>query len=297
MLARRCARRSMETLREECGRHLADWMERPLGSISRNECALRHERITECSGPYVANRVFQQVRAVYNTAARRFEALSPTNPVVAVTFNRVRRRREPIPWVELPEWRRKVGALRNPVRRDLQLFLLFTGLRSLDARTVRWEHVDFDAGTLHRPRPKGGEDRAFTAPVARVVLELLRRRRAENPALFANDGGWVFPTRDRSGAVTHVREAKQQRTVAGRKVRHLPSPHRLRDTFATAAHEAGVHPLDLKVLLNHALPACDDVTQGYIRPSLEHLRGGVERVAEFLLERMGASRNGLQVRG
>jgi integrase len=44
------------------------------------------------------------------------------------------------------------------------LFLVSTGLRSLDARTLRREHVDFAAGTLPRPRPKGGEDQAFTVP-------------------------------------------------------------------------------------------------------------------------------------
>ena len=76
----------------------------------------------------------------------------------------------------------------------------------------------------------------------------------------------------------------------GRKVEHLPSPHRLRDTFATAGHEARVHPLDLKVLMNHTLPAGDDVTEGYIRPSVGHLRGCVEQVAAFLLERMGESK-------
>jgi len=286
MRARRCARRSLETLAEECARHLGDWMERPLASIRRNECARRHERITDRSGPYVANRVLQQFRAVYNTAARRTEELSVVNPVIAVTFNRVRRRREPIPWAALPEWRRKVAAIANPVRRDLQLFLLFTGLRSLDARTVRWEQVDLAAATIHRPRPKGGEERAFTVPVARCVLELLRRRRAENCALLPDDGGWVFPSRDRRGLVTHVVAAREQRYVDGRKVAHLPSPHRLRDTFATAAHEARVHPLDLKVLMNHALPACDDVTQAYIRPSLEHLRGCVEEIAAFLAGRM-----------
>ena len=36
------------------------------------------------------------------------------------------------------------------------------------------------------------------------------------------------------------------------------------------------------------LPAADDVTEGYIRPSIEHLRGCVEQVAAFLLERMDA---------
>jgi len=43
-------------------------------------------------------------------------------------------------------------------------------------------------------------------------------------------------------------------------VRVLPSPHRLRDTFASAAHEARIHPMDLKILLNHSLPG-GDVTE------------------------------------
>ena len=225
MRAKCCSARSMETIQEECERHLGDWLDRPLASIARNECALRHEDLTDHRGPYVANRVLHHFRAVYNTAVRRFENLPPINPVIAVTFNRVRRRREPIAWAELPGWRRKVDGITNPIRRDLQLFLLLTGLRSLDARTVRWEHVDFEAGTIHRPKPKGGEDRAFTVPVADVVLELLRGRRQGNGELPLGDEGWVFPSLDRQGCVTHVVEAKEQRYVDGRKVAYLPSPH------------------------------------------------------------------------
>ena len=86
--------------------------------------------------------------------------------------------------------------------------------------------------------------------------------------------------------LTRIQEAKQQRTVAGRKRTWLPSPHRLRDTFASAAHEARIHPLDLKVLMNHALPSTGDVTCGYIRPSIGHLRCCVEEIAAFLAERM-----------
>lgn len=283
MRAKDCAPRSMEAFREECAVRLADWLARPLASLTRHEVALRHEQLTDQRGPYLANRVMQEFRAVYDTAVRRFEELPATNPVIAVTFNRVRRRRQPIPWAELPAWRRKVEGLNNPVRRDLQLFLLFTGLRSLDARTVRWEHVDLEAGTVFRPRPKGGEDRAFTVPLAGVVLGILHRRRGAG----GEDGGWVFPSRDRAGRICHVVEAKEQRYVDGRKVAYLPSPHRLRDTFATAAHEARIHPLDLKVLMNHALPGEDDVTMGYIRPSIEHLRGCVEEVAGFLEGKMG----------
>jgi integrase len=288
MRAKRCSPRSLESVSEESARHLGDWLERPIASISRNECALRHEHISDHSGPHVANRVMRQFRAVYNTAARRFEHIPQTNPVIAVTFNRVRRRREPIVWEELPAWHRKVAAMANPVRRDLQLFLLFTGLRSLDARTVRFEHVDFEHVTLHRPKPKGGEDRAFTVPIAARVLDLIVQRQTQNLKLLQDDGGWVFPSRSREGLVTYVRDAKERKRQGGRWVKQLPSPHRLRDTFATAAHEAEVHPLDLKVLMNHSLPSMGDVTAGYIRPSIGHLRASVERVAEFLKRRMAS---------
>jgi integrase len=40
------------------------------------------------------------------------------------------------------------------VRRDYQLVVLFTGLRSMDAATIRWEHVDFEARTLHARTPR-----------------------------------------------------------------------------------------------------------------------------------------------
>ena len=48
---------------------------------------------------------------------------------------------------------------------------------------VRWEHVDCEAGTIHRPKPKGGEDRAFTVPLSEEVLGILRRRREQRRAV------------------------------------------------------------------------------------------------------------------
>ena len=103
----------------------------------------------------------------------------------------------------------------------------------------------------------------------------------------------MFPSQNMKGEVTYVAQAKEQRyDKEGKKVGILPSPHRLRDTFASAAHEARVHPLDLKVLMNHRLSGSDDVTEGYIRPSVEHLRESTERVAAFLLKKMGLGEEG-----
>jgi len=62
----------------------------------------------------------------------------------------------------LAHWYDEVIGLPNPVRRAFNLFVLYTGLRSEDARTVRSRDVDWEALTLNRPTPKDGEDRAFT---------------------------------------------------------------------------------------------------------------------------------------
>ncbi|MEQ8769234.1 MAG: integrase family protein [Phycisphaerales bacterium] len=286
MEAKDTVERSRDMVRSELERHLGDWLKKPLADIRRKDCIERHRRITTNSGPVAANRALSILRAVYNSARRLYEQLPP-HPVEGVTFNKQHRKRSPIAWTDLPEWWAKVEGLDNTVRRDLQFTLLFTGLRSQDARTIRWEHIDFDARTLHRPKPKGGEDRAFTVPLCGHLCSILANRQMDNLRGFSTDQGWVFPTRDRDGRVVHVREPKEQRyDTSGKKIQYLPSPHRLRDTFATACLEAGIGATETKILLNHALPN-GDVTEGYQRPSAEHLRGCVDAVAAFLLERVG----------
>ncbi len=306
MRTKGCADGSVAMLRAELDRCLGDWMRRPLVEVTRRDCVDRHRKLTTGHGPVSANRAMAMLRAVYNSAGRLYEAMPP-HPVVGVQFNPVPRRRSPIPWGDLPAWWAKVQALENPIRRDLQLALLFTGLRSTDARTIRWADIDFDAGTIHRPNPKGGAKAAFTVPLCAFVLAMLARRRLDNLRYFSSDQGWVFPTRDRAGGVTYIREPKEQPHARGpdgkplvvygtlRKVGVLPSPHRLRDTFATACREAGVGMFETKALMNHRLPS-HDVTEGYQRPSAEHLRGCAEKVAAFLLARAKVDAEGREAR-
>lgn len=291
MLKRGCSPISIETLRDEAERHLASWLTLPLTKISRAMCAERHSTITTKSGPHVANRVFRHLRAVYMTAARMYETLSSIPPTVAIAWNEQLPSEARVLWPDLPVWWATAQGMSNGVRRDLQTFLLFTGLRSTDARTVRWDEIDFEKRTIYRPKPKGGRKRAFRVPLSSFVVELLKRRRDENPALFPQgDHGWVFPTKLASGEIGATSVAREMRYVPGskstKKVALLPSPHALRRTFICAAHEAGVNPYDLKTLVNHAQPK-GDITHSYIQVSVEHLRGAIESVTAFLLEKAG----------
>jgi integrase len=281
--------RSISSLESEAARHLSNWTARRLADISRTDCRALHERLTEDSGPYLANRVMRYVRAIYNTALKEYDL--PANPTVAVHWNKEERRQEPIQWVSLPAWRSAIDEL-SAVRRDYQLVVLLTGLRRMDAATIRWEHIDLAARTLHRPNPKGGRARAFTIPLSRACVEILESRRDEN----RDDHGWVFPTDAVKGRPCDLcAELGQPAHVAGARV-HLVeakemadaivSPHRLRDTYTSALVEVGgISGYAIDVLTNHRPPR-GSVTAGYISLSTDHLAECQERVSEFLLAKM-----------
>ena len=277
----------------ETERYLGDWLGKPLASLTGSQCRRRHERISEKNGKTTANRALANLRTIYRNARREHPTLPVEAPTAAVNWNKTRRRRDRIAWEDLPGWYAKVQTL-APVRRDYQLFVLLTGLRATDAKTARWEDVDLEAATIHRPKPKGGMDRAFTIPLSRRTVEVLRARREENAVEFGplgGDEGWVFPAvvrRDGRKVVTHMQNHSQQKYVGGRKVAALAGPHTLRRTYASVASEEVEIPfVTLKLLLNHTLPANPgDVTAGYISPSMDRLREAQERISAFLIERM-----------
>lgn len=221
------SQRTVDSMRDETRRHLGDFRPRPLREITRSDARRRHERLSKRNGPYVANRLMRCMRAASNTARREHPEL-PEAPTIAVLWNRERRRQEPIPWDDLPAWHERVLAL-SPVRRDYNLLVLLTGLRATDAATIRWDDVDLDRATLHRPRPKGGEARAFDVPLSRQCVEILTRRKAENETQFAphkGDAGLVFPSvvrRDGLVQVVPLVEPKEQKFVRepGGKLRKI----------------------------------------------------------------------------
>jgi hypothetical protein len=192
-------------------------------------------------------------------------------PAKTVDQDRLTAKRERIADVDLPGWHARVQTMRNPIQRDGLLLALFTGLRSEDVRSIRFEHVDWSERSLLLPDPKGGVARAFKIPLSKTCVDILRRRRTENaesPVLAVVDGGFAFPALNVGGEVGPISDLRQQ-VHDGNKHARFPAEdvHTLRRTYESVAHEVGISEFDQHVLTNHAF-ASHNANATYIAQAL-----------------------------
>jgi integrase len=267
---RRRSLRTEEGYRYAVSQYLSDWMRRTIEEIGRDRIGVRerHRRISENNGRATADAVMRVLRAVYNRARREHPDLPP-NPCENVDFHGVRRRSVDLAPERLRAWGKAALGLK-PVRRDLQLFTILTGMRRTAACKARVEHLDFERGCLRVPSPKGGEARAFELPLSPVLIDLLRHRAG------GRTEGWLFPSIRMGGHIYDVRDEE----LAGLH------GHALRHAYASIALEAGVPWAELKFLLNHSVTGMG-VTGGYLHLGLAHLREMQARASAAILDRSG----------
>ena len=264
---------TIEGYRYNCDQYLSDWLDKPLAEVGADRTAVRerHRRISTKHGPTSADSAFRVFRAVYNRGLREHPDL-PSNPCGNVDYHGLKRRTVTVDADRMKAWGKAVLTL-HPIRRDLHLFMLLTGMRRTSACEVRASDVDVISRRLHVPKPKGGTARAFDLPLSGPLSDLLGHRLAENPRLHRKSP-WMFPAESSSG---HVAEIAQEE-LGGL------TGHALRHTFATLAVQSGVPLLELKYLLNHA---ASNVTMGYIHVGAEHLQKYQEMASSYILKQLG----------
>ena len=254
--------------------YLKDWLGRPLAEIGADRMGVRerHRRITANSGATTGDNVMRILRSVYNRALRQFPDLPP-NPVGNVDMNGTRRREVDANPDKLRAWGRAVLELGNPVRRDLQLFMILSGMRRTAACEAR--RAELADGRLHVPNPKGGAARKFDLPLSSALADLLAHRHAEADRVRRGTP-YLFPADSASGRVAEVQQAELGELTG----------HALRHCYASLALQAGVPLLELRFLLNHSASS-GGVTMGYLHPSLDHLRAHQERASAYILDALG----------
>ncbi|QGY40912.1 tyrosine-type recombinase/integrase [Pseudodesulfovibrio cashew] len=241
-------------------------MNRPLSEIGRSEVRTLHQKMTETTGPYGANGAMRVLKLLYNHASA-VEDLPP-NPVSrAVRMNKEKARDWALSHDEIRDLWERIENNDDRIRAECWALMLSTGLRSMSARSARWEHLS-EEGVLHVPTPKGGADRAYDLPIPKGMYERLMSLKSLCAPLASP---FIFPSPNSKHGFVNIRREES-----------MPySPHQARHTFRNLAVEAGVDFTTTALVMNHKVP---HVSFSYI--SRSHLMGELLHAVEAVWEKI-----------
>lgn len=290
--------RSIGTFVHETNKYLADWLDRPFSELTGEKLSALHQEIKERAakragtnpandkGAPLANRVIAHVSASWRSLNKKLEGrLGSWNPASAVDRDIIRPSRERIQDEDLPDYAKRVATMRSPIKRDGLMLALYTGLRNEDVRTMRFDQVDFDEATVHLPNPKGGPGAAFTIPLSKTPLEILKRRRDDNARdLGREPEGWCFPALDVENKVGAISDLRQSSRMKGGRF-PVEDVHSLRRTWESIANDEGISELDQLVLSNHSFGA-HNVNATYISQHIDHLARCAETIDAGITRRI-----------
>jgi len=271
---------------------LTDWMDKPLKNITSEMVRNRHRKIQEevekrkrtkiAKGHSAANGTIRALRAIWNHAKVIYSDL-PDNPVKLTKgeWYPEPRREGVVKVSDLYEFYDATLNLENPIQRDCIQLILFTGLRSSEARALAWEEVDFEEKIIRLPSIRLKSGRKLDLPMSDFVYELLKTRQKEGR------DKWVFPASSRSG---HIEELKYPLSQIKKQTGSHLTPHDLRRTFITVAESCNIPVFALKGLVNHSMGT--DVTAGYVVADGERLREPMQKVTGRLKELVGITKKG-----
>lgn len=176
-------------------------------------------------------------------------------------------------------------------------FMLRTGVRSGEARGLRWRDIDGKRGLIHirnnRTFDENGKECDDTPktetsvrdiPMTADVREILNRQQQQCREMFGNvqglndpvfksvNNGWIG-----KGSLNSAFERILSRMAKNGHVIEPIKAHALRDTFATRAIEAGMSPQTLKTILGHSSLAMTMDLYAHVLPDTK--REEMEKIA------------------
>lgn len=249
----------------------ADWLKKPVAEITKEMMVKRHRQITDESGKSMANSAMHTLRALYNYGMIDNDSL--TNPVDILSqkklWHATTRRQSVIKEHQLADWYSAVMNLQNTTIRDALRFLLFTGLRKMEALTLKWDQVDLKAKTFKVLITKNKQP--LELPLSEFLFDMLDARYQQK-----GDSPYVFPG---GGAKGHLVEPKKAVAKVAQESGVDFMLHDLRRTFITTAESLDISAYALKRLVNHKNG--NDMTSGYIVMDTERLRKPMEQISKY----------------
>jgi integrase len=219
--------------------------DRPINDISSAD-VLRVLQETEARAPTMAIFARQIIGAVFRKAVVTLRADSdPSAPLRGALKPRHVAHHPILPAGEIPGFFERLDAYTGyPTTRAAAELLWLTTVRTVELLGARWEEFDLEAGLWTIPAARIKMRRDHVVPLVSRTVEILRTLEP-----LTKSTGFVFPNRD-----------DPRRPATGnlllRAWRHMGytdfSPHGVRGTFSTWAHDSGYQSEHIEAQLNHA---------------------------------------------
>jgi integrase len=259
----------------------ADWRDRALSSITREEIEGLHKTIARehagrSKGHYAANRTMRLLRCMFNLA-RDWGRSQGDNPAARVRLFKEAKRERYLTPDELGRINAALVAETDWRWRGYFPLALMLGTRRSELLAARWEHIDFERRTITIPKTKAG--RPHTLPLPSPAVDIL----AGLPSRLDGDEAseWVFPCNEAEGHKSksgHIEEPG----IAWRRIRERAKVadcriHDLRHTLASWLVATGSGLPLIGKALNHSQIA---TTERYAHLALEPVRVALEANAQ-----------------
>ncbi|MFN7020707.1 MAG: tyrosine-type recombinase/integrase [Phycisphaerales bacterium] len=306
------AERKNKRTRFAATRPLEDWLDTPVGTITREMVASKYRRIIrdanamekkrceadpdrphrEDAGSRKAGGAFQLLRAMMRFAKSR--GIVTENPVDVLseeqrgwatsgTNERVIERHEWPALFNAFDAMRASGHSAQSIGADWLQFVALSGLRRRESASIEWGWINTKTRTLTIPGHVTKNKKPHTVPLTVEHEAIIERRRRDNPP----GSRWVFPSPKfvrKPGPISCAGSAT--RGPWGAVVEHggpKAHTHVLRHSFSTVANEIGIPKYTIDSLTAHTTPK-GDVTGRYVKISGDHRRESMEKIVKFIIE-------------
>jgi integrase len=265
-----------------------DWSDKSVaGGITREMIQRRYAE--RCKGSVAqANQAMRVLHGLYEYAAASYRTpdgarIIADNPVDVLRESSMLRSVEPcknhVPLDDLGKWWSSLQAMRaDPAlttasrsAADLVAVLALTGLRLGEGRSLRWDQVDLEEGSLRLTDTKNRTN--LTLPLSKGAIGILEDRRGR--------GAYVFPARSGKG---HLKDCRGQLQLLADETEVTVTAHDLRRTFSAVAAKVDVELWRTKALMGHKQST--DVTLHHYKDlsDVRFLKPEADRIGEYFEE-------------
>lgn len=170
---------TIENYRYKLKLGFSDWLNMPVSKINEEMVLKRHKELTR-RGKTTANTTLRVLRLTLNYA--QAVGMIEQNPTEILSkarlWHKEKRKDRLIPSNKLRVWFRAVESLENHQAKIYLLMLIFMGLRSSEALTLKWENIDLEQGLLTLLDTKNRS--SHTLPIPAPILTYLKALSTES---------------------------------------------------------------------------------------------------------------------